>query len=233
MNMELNEQEELQEQNNLEQSQPKTVTTLQKMIDKIPSATPTTKEDFVRVCANYLKNSLSSKITEEQAQEFIYICYLNKLNPWKREAYAVPYGNKFQVITGYQVYIQRAEQTKLLEYWNVDIQTKQDQHGNLVPQIGTFTCKRKDQTQPMKFSFIFNEWKQNQGLWGSKPYFMFEKTIIANGFRKAFSVELGSLPYTQEEIWFFNQETPKHFEAQNKAIEKLEQAVEEGKEVVF
>lgn len=148
----------------------------------------------------YLKNQ--NNLNENEMREFILLCCQYKLNPLKREIYAVKYGNKsLQVITNYYEYLKRADATGLLEYYNVEIE-----ENNSVPTIGWFIAKRKDQSKELRMKFVFKEWNQAQSLWLSKPFFMFDKCIIANGMRRLFPNELGNMPYVNEELWYWNKD---------------------------
>ena len=49
-----------------------------------------------------------TKLSEKQQKLFLQLAIRNQLDPFKREIYAVPFGNDFNIVTGYQVYIQRA-----------------------------------------------------------------------------------------------------------------------------
>lgn len=212
---------------------------LAEVIEKLPSEL-VTKEDYAKICYLYLKAS-NTHLTELELQQFIMMCYQSKLNPFKREAYAIKYGNKpFQVVTGYQVYIERAEKTGLLDWWEVEIieepiiysETGKIQNPNRKPYRAIFHGKRKDSSKDIKFSYKFQEWYlgENQGLWGKKPEFMLEKVAISNSFRRWFSTELSGLPYTIEENWNNLEEANKQIEAQNKVIDEIEE--EQKKEIV-
>ena len=62
---------------------------------------------------DYLKQTNSTLLPNEQAQ-FLAIAQTFNLNPWKREVYAVAYGQgnnrKLSIIVGYEVYLRRAEE---------------------------------------------------------------------------------------------------------------------------
>ena len=151
-------------------------------------------------------NTLTQKLTKEQAQQFWSLCKLYKLNPLKREIYGYTFGNQLTIVTGYQVYVKKAEATGLLAYHNIKIEC--DEKG--VPVKGWFIGKRRDRDQEFKMEFYFNEWKPKYGgIWNDKPNFMFQKVIYANGMRWLFPNELGELPYIQEELWYHNQQHQK------------------------
>lgn len=135
-----------------------------------------------------------TKLTEQQKSLFYQVCLTNQLNPIKREVYAIPYGNNFNIITGYEVYLKRAERTGNLDGWEASVETK---GGEL---IGKCTVWRKDRSHPTTIEAWFNEYNQNNNMWKTKPRTMIRKVAVAQAFRMAFPDELGGLPYTSDEI---------------------------------
>ena len=73
-------------------------------------------EDFKAKATEWLKN-MGTQLPPAQTAQFLELCQAYKLNPFKREIYAVGYGNKFNIITGYEVYLKRAERTGKLNGW--------------------------------------------------------------------------------------------------------------------
>ena len=161
-----------------------------------------TKEEYKEWVINYLQTN-NIKLSEVEVKNFLMLCITHNLNPLKGEIYAIKYKDKFNVITNYYIYLKKADETGLLDYYNIDIKT----NDNGVPTgIGTFVGKRKDQSKEITMKFFFNEWrpKFTGSLWDTKPYFMFEKCILANGLRRMFPNELGNMPYVNEELWYQN-----------------------------
>lgn len=64
---------------------------------------------------------LPPELTEAGRTQFVSICQAFGLNPWKRDVYATIYGEgsyrHFSAITGYEVYLKRAERTGKLDGW--------------------------------------------------------------------------------------------------------------------
>ena len=60
--------------------------------------------------------------------------------------------------------------------------------------------KRKDWEQPFYHEVFLDEYTQNNSMWKTKPRTMIKKVAIAQGFRLAFPVELGGIPYTADEM---------------------------------
>lgn len=147
---------------------------------------------------------VATKLTEKERVNFVEIAQAYCLNPFKREIYCVSYGygeNKTtSIITGYEVYIKRAERTGKLDGWEVTIE------GKLPDLKAVITIYRNDWSRPFKHEVYFEEVVQRKkdgsinAMWSKMPKFMLRKVAIAQGFRLCFSDELGGIPYTADEL---------------------------------
>lgn len=175
------------------------------------------------VLRNFLFANETS-ITERETASFFQIAKAFNLNPFKREIYCVAYGEgdkrQLSIITGYEVYIKRAERTGMLDGWKVEFfgrfekQTvKKEMNGRNGPYTKTveqvvelercfarITIHRKDRSIPFEHEVEFAEYTQNNSMWNAKPVTMLKKVAIGQGFRLAFSDELSGMPYLAEEI---------------------------------
>lgn len=151
------------------------------------------QQDFTKLACDYL-TAMGNKCNESQQKQFINICQSFGLNPFKREIYAVKYGENFNVIVGYEVYLKRAERTGKLDGWGVSFE---GQGGNMTAIL---TIHRKDWTHPFTYEVYLSECTSGKNLWATKPKTMLRKTAIGQGFRLCFPDELGGLPYMAEEI---------------------------------
>jgi len=138
---------------------------------------------------SYLGNF--SNLKKEQAEQFIGICKAFQLNPFTREIYGIPYGNKFSIIVGYEVYLKRAERSGMLKGWKVWVENGEK---------ACIEIHRKDWSSPFYHEVMLSEYKQQSQIWKSKPQTMLKKVAMAQGFRLAFPVELGGIPYTADEL---------------------------------
>lgn len=148
-------------------------------------------EDFKAKATEWLKN-MGTQLPPAQTAQFLELCQAYKLNPFKREIYAVGYGNKFNIITGYEVYLKRAERTGKLNGW-----TCVTNENNTKAKI---TIHRKDWQYPFEHEVIMSEVKQNSPVWQKMPIFMMKKVCIEQGMRLCFPDELGGMPYGEEEV---------------------------------
>lgn len=149
--------------------------------------------DYKTVAVEWL-TSMGLNLKENHKKQFIDVCCAYGLNPIKKEVYGVPYGDKFNIIVGYESYIKRAERSGLLSGWKVETVGT----GNDMKAV--ITINRKDWNDPFVHEVDFSEYNTNQNLWKTKPKTMIKKVAIAQGFRMCFSETLGGMPYTADEL---------------------------------
>lgn len=145
-------------------------------------------------------SSMGLQIPEQQKKQFIELAAAFGLNPFKREIYAVGYGANWNIITGYEVYLKRANRIGLLDGWNATVE------GSGENMIATVTVYRKDWKMPFVHTVLFSEvcQKTKEGklnsVWAKMPQFMCKKVAIAQAFRLCFPDEMGGMPYTSDEM---------------------------------
>ncbi|MCE5223780.1 phage recombination protein Bet [bacterium] len=142
---------------------------------------------------DYLFSS-GTKLTESQKRLFINLAIKNNLDPFKREIYALPFGQEMSVVTGYEVYLKRAEASKMLDGWKCWTEGT----GDLMKAI--VEIKRKDWSTPFTHEVFMSEYTTRKSLWNTKPITMLKKVAIAQAFRLAFPAELGGMIYTSDEM---------------------------------
>lgn len=146
---------------------------------------------------NYLKQTNSNLLPNEQ-QQFLAIASTFNLNPWKREVYAIAYGQgngrKLSIIVGYEVYLRRAEEFPQYDGYET---TFFGEGSNMC-----CTCKvyRKDRNHPIGSTVFLREYSQNNTMWSTKPHVMLEKVAIATAMRRSFPSEFNGMPYTADEL---------------------------------
>ena len=155
---------------------------------------------------NHLDNlGLTSKLTKEENNTYLQSAKAFNLNPFKREIHVSKYGEgayaKMSIITGYEVYIKRAERSGLLDGWNC--KTEGTVKDNDLKAI--ITIYRKDRKYPFVHEVYYSEYVQKTKtgsitqFW-EKAITMTKKVATSQGFRLCFSDELGGIPYTKEEM---------------------------------
>lgn len=169
------------------------------MNDLTVTKTEVATTDFTEVATEYLRG-MGMNVPQKYATQFIELCKAYSLNPFKRECYAVGYGDNWNIITGYEVYIKRAERTGKLDGWDCTIEGSGE---NLMAKL---TIYRKDWSHPFHHFVLYREAVQKKrdgsinAMWAKMGSFMLRKVCIAQGFRLCFPDELGGMPYTSDEL---------------------------------
>lgn len=144
--------------------------------------------------------SMGNKLPAKQQTQFLEMSQAFGLNPFKREIYAVGYGENWNIITGYEVYLKRAERIGKLDGWEAAVE------GSGENMTATVTIWRKDWKMPFKHTVLFSEVCQKtkdgklNSVWSKMPSFMCRKVAIAQAFRLCFPDEFGGMPYTADEM---------------------------------
>ena len=144
-------------------------------------------------------NTITDKLTNAQRDQFIAVASAFGLNPFKHEIYATTYKNKdggtvMSIVTGYEVYLKRAEMNPNYNGFETEFSAV---NGEM-----NCTCKvyRKDRTMPVTSTVWMSEYSTGRSLWSTKPRMMLEKVAIATAFRRAFPMDFGGMPYTNDEL---------------------------------
>lgn len=147
-----------------------------------------------------VKEYICPGATDKEIVMFLNVANMFKLNPLKKEIYLVKYGNNpAQMLTGYEVYLKRAERSK--KWDGFEVKTAGSTQGGDLRAI--CTVWRKDWTHPLIHEAYFDEYAQYKKdgtlnkFWRTKPRTMIKKVAISQGFRLAFPDELGGIPYTE------------------------------------
>lgn len=145
----------------------------------------------------------STTLTDNHKMLFKKTALMLQLNPFKREIYAVPYKDyngivQMSLITGYEVYLKRAERSGKLDGWEVWAEGS-IKDSNLKARI---KIHRKDWKECFKHEVFYVEYVPQKitKIWREKPITMIKKVVTAQAFRLTFPDELGGMPYIQEEM---------------------------------
>ena len=140
----------------------------------------------------------ANKLSSNEKKQFIEIAVTHQLNPFKREIHCVPYGDgenrRLSIITGYEIYLKRAERTGLLDGWFADIEKSETDIYAVV------TIHRKDWQYPFVHKAYLSEVNRGTKVWKEMPRFMLRKVAIAQAFRMCFPDDVGGMPYLTEEV---------------------------------
>lgn len=162
----------------------------------------------MKTITEYLDTTgLTKQLLPNEKAMFVNMARDYGLNPFKREIYCTVYGEgqwrQCSIVTGYEVYLKRAERIGKLNGWNAEISGKLED-GTLA---ATVTIHRKDWEHPFKHTAYYVECVQKSkktgqpnAVWAKMPIFMTKKVAIAQAFRLCFSDEFGGMPYTNDEL---------------------------------
>ncbi len=166
---------------------------------------PTVPEIRKETVLDFLKAfGLATQLTEPEKLQFIEIAQAFGLNPFKREVHVAVYGEgeyrRLSIITGYEVYLKRAERTGALDGWRAWVEGEGDAMKAFVE------IHRKDWSEPFVHEVYWPEAVQKKrdgsptSFWSKQPRFQLKKVAISQGFRLAFPDELGGMPYDAAEL---------------------------------
>lgn len=147
------------------------------------------------LCLDYIK-AQNTNLTEGEFKQYAAVATALNLNPFLREIYPIKYGKdgKMTLVTGYQVYIRRAEEFPQYDGFDTSFE---GEGKNLCCVCNVY---RKDRNRPTSARCYLAEYTQNNTMWNGKPHVMLEKCAIGTAFRRAFPSEFNGMPYTAEEI---------------------------------
>lgn len=144
------------------------------------------------------------KLSDGEKERFVRTAVSCQLNPFKRDIH-LRIGHeagkqKVQIITGYEVYLRKAEQTGLLDGW------KAWTEGSGEGLRAIVEIRRKDWGNPFIHEVYWNEAApkvenvNTTTFWEKMPRFQLKKVAISQGFRLCFANEIGGMPYEGAEL---------------------------------
>lgn len=163
------------------------------------------------IVTKYLKRG-NAELTEQEIRLFIELCKFQKLNPFVGEAYAIKFGQDFQMVVGYDTYKRRAEQNP--SYCGRKSGIVVTRGNEVIQKEGTCLypgesliggwCRvfREMPNGRMDESYkevSLEEYDKKQANWKTKPATMIEKVAVSQALRAAFPSDYTGL-YTSEEV---------------------------------
>ena len=161
---------------------------------------------------------ITAKLNIQQKKLFLAVAKEFRLNPLRREIHAVKMGGDgdeggtLVPVVGYEVYIDRAEETGRLEYWFIEEAGEIDTSDwRKSTYRVTLVVKRRDWPKEFRWTVRYTEaigLKYNKtkrilepnSMWRKRGHFMTQKCTIGQGFRLAFRESLRGMPYIDAEI---------------------------------
>lgn len=176
-----------------------------------------------------LKETVAQGLTNSEFALFAEHCKSTKLNPFKKEVWAIKAGGRLQLMTGINGYFTIANSHPQYDGYEEGYIGK---NGEELPDTyagndyqGAW-CKvyRKDRRMPAKGVAFNAEYNKGHGNWKTMPRVMILKCAESIALRKAFPQELNGT-YTAEEM-------PKEFNFDDKRPQVLEAQIEQGNIVI-
>ena len=158
----------------------------------------------IRITMEDVKKLICENATEKELELFLRIAEGSNLNPFKREIYLIKYGEKANIVIGYEIYLKRAELSD--KYQGFERGCEYAKEGDKYPKRAWIKIHIKGWAVPLFHSVKWSEYVQtNQAgipnkMWSSKPETMLLKVVTCQGLRLAFPNECGGLPYEETEI---------------------------------
>lgn len=166
----------------------------------------------------------NSEVTDKEIKLFMELCKYQKLNPFVGEAYAIKFGQEFQMVIGYETYKRRAEEHPtysgrksgivVVRGGNATMQNSKivTNGGEVVQKEGTCLypgevliggwCKVfRDKNGRLEETYKevgLDEYDKGQANWKTKPCTMIEKVAVSQALRAAFPRDYAGL-YSEAE----------------------------------
>ena len=162
--------------------------------------------DLAKITEYLDSTGLAKSLLPSEKAMFINMAQSFGLNPFKREIYCTAFGQgqyrQCSIVTGYEVYLKRAERIGKLDGWEIEMSGKLSDDS----LAATVVIHRKDWSHPFKHTVYYREVCQTKKdgsvnrFWSKQPIFMTKKVAIAQAFRLCFPDEFGGMPYTNDEM---------------------------------
>jgi phage recombination protein Bet len=150
-----------------------------------------------------LKQTVAQGLTDEEFSVFAHFCGGTKLNPFKKETWAIKAGGRLQIMTGINGYWAIANSHPQFDGAETGMIDKNGEWVKSVPGndfIGAW-CRvhRKDRKIPMEGEAMLSDYRKSSPIWQNSPRIMIKKVAQSIALRQAFPQELNGT-YTEEEM---------------------------------
>jgi len=142
-----------------------------------------------------LKATVAQGLSDQEFTLFAEFCKSTRLNPFKREIWAIKAGNRLQLMTGINGFFAIANSHPQFDGLECDVET--DEKG--LPIKAVARAHRKDRKFPAVGIALLRESKGQSPIWNQQPSVMLTKVAKARALREAFPQEMGGL-YTDDEM---------------------------------
>lgn len=141
-----------------------------------------------------LKHTVAQGLSDSEFRLFIEFCKSTKLNPCKKEIWAIKAGGRLQLMTGINGYLTIANSHPMFDGMEVDVELLNGKPVKAVAKV-----YRKDRKYPSVGIALMSEFGKSTPVWQQMPSVMLTKVAKSIALREAFTQELGGT-YTEEEM---------------------------------
>ena len=150
--------------------------------------------DFTqREVLNTIKATVAKDLTDAELALFIEHCKGTRLNPYKKEVWAIKAGGRLQVMTGIAGFLAIANNHPMFDGMEVEVDNDEK------PTKATCRVWRKDRKFPAVGVALLKEYGRETPIWKQMPRVMLTKVAKSIAIREAFPTELNGI-YTEEEM---------------------------------
>lgn len=142
-----------------------------------------------------LKMTVAQGLNDHEFKLFIEIVKSTRLNPFRREIWAIKAGGRLQIMTGINGFFAIANSHP--EYDGLECEVELDDKG--LPAKAIARAHRKDRKFPAVGIALLRESRGSSPVWNQQPSVMLAKVAKARALREAFPQEMGGL-YTDDEM---------------------------------
>jgi phage recombination protein Bet len=131
-----------------------------------------------------IKATVARGCTDTEFRLLMYLAAQYKLDPIRRQIWAVKYGTApAAIFTGRDGFLEIAHRSGVFD--GMESGTREDEKGNIV---GFCTVYRKDMSHPFKIEVHLSEYDTKKSNWLKMPRVMIQKVAESSCLRRAFSV---------------------------------------------
>ena len=142
-----------------------------------------------------LKATVAQGLSDQEFKLFAEFCKSTRLNPFKREIWAIKAGNRLQLMTGINGFFAIANSHP--QFDGLECEIELDDKG--LPAKAIARAHRKDRKFPAVGIALLRESRGSSPVWNQQPSVMLTKVAKARALREAFPQEMGGL-YTDDEM---------------------------------
>lgn len=188
------------------------------MPDSVVKYTPFGAEHEIKLSPTVIRQYLVSgngMVTDQEVMMFLMLCRNAQLDPFRREAYLIKYGNaSATIVIGKDTFTKRAEAHP--DHRGMQAGVIVERNGDLVEQVGSFVLDtdkilggwakvwKRERQEPYYITVSFEEYVGRKGngeinsQWKAKPATMIRKVALVQALREAYPDVLGGMYDTAE-----------------------------------